>query len=80
MSTAVKLDTMPSKYISDYAEKALLNNPFDNLKIENYKYAQLHKNITSDVSLEEFKADMSSISSIKNLKSSDTSDVDLLSD
>ncbi len=80
MSTAVKLDTMPSKYISDYAEKALLNNPFENLKIENYKYAQLHKNITSDVSLEEFKADFSSISSIKNMKLSDASDIDLLSD
>ena len=80
MSTAVKLDTMPSKYISDYAEKALLNNPFENFKIENYKYAQLHKSITSNISLEEFKADLSSINSIKNIKLSDCSDIDLLSD
>ena len=43
MSTAEKLDMMPSKDISDYAEKVLLNNPFKNFKIENYKYAQLHK-------------------------------------
>ena len=80
MNTAVKLDTMPSKYISDYAEKALLNNPFENFKIENYKYAQLHKSITSNISLEEFKADLSSINSIKNIKLSDCSDIDLLSD
>ena len=80
MSTAVKLDTMPSKYISDYAEKTLLNNPFENFKIENYKYAQLHKSITSNISLEEFKADLSSINSIKNIKLSDCSDIDLLSD
>ena len=37
MSAAVKLDMMPSKDISDYAEKVLLNNPFENFKIENYK-------------------------------------------
>ena len=80
MSTAVKLDTMPSKDISDYAEKVLLNNPFENFKIENYKYAQLHKSITSNVSLKEFKADFSSMSSIKNIKLSDTSDIDMLSD
>ena len=80
MSTAVKLDMMPSKDISDYAEKVLLNNPFENFKIENYKYAQLHKSITSNVSLDEFKADLSSISSVKNIKLSDTSDIDLLSD
>ena len=80
MSTAVKLDMMPSKDISDYAEKVLLNNPFENFKIENYKYAQLHKNITSNVSLDEFKVDLSSISSVKNIKLSDTSDIDLLSD
>ena len=80
MSTAVKLDTMPAKYISDYAEKTLLNNPFENLKIENYKYAQLHKNITSDVILEDFKVDLSTISSIKKIKLSDASDIDLLSD
>ena len=67
MSTAVKLDMLPSKAISDYAEKVLLNNPFENFKIENYKYAQLHKSITSNVSLDEFKADLSSISSVKNL-------------
>ena len=80
MSTAVKLDMKPSKAISDYAEKVLLNNPFENFKIENYKYAQLHKSITSNVSLDEFKADLSSISSVKNIKLSDTSDIDLLSD
>ena len=80
MSTALKLDMMPSKDISDYAEKVLLNNPFENFKIENYKYAQLHKSITSNVSLDEFKADLSSISSVKNIKLSDTSDIDLLSD
>ena len=80
MSTAEKLDMMPSKDISDYAEKVLLNNPFKNFKIENYKYAQLHKSITSNVSLNEFKADLSSISSAKNVKLSDTSDIDLLSD
>ena len=51
-----------------------------NFKIENYKYAQLHKSITSNVSLDEFKADLSSISSVKNIKLSDTSDIDLLSD
>ena len=67
MSTAEKLDMMPSKDISDYAEKVLLNNPFKNFKIENYKYAQLHKSITSNVSLDEFKADLSSISSVKNI-------------
>ena len=80
MSTAVKLDMIPSKDISDYAEKVLLNNPFENFKIENYKYAQLHKSITSNVSLDEFEADLSSISSVKNIKLSDTSDIDLLSD
>ena len=80
MSTAEKLDMMPSKDISDYAEKVLLNNPFKNFKIENYKYAQLHKSITSNVSLDGFKADLSSISSVKNIKLSDTSDIDLLSD
>ena len=80
MSTAVKLEIMPSKDISDYAEKVLLNNPFENFKIENYKYAQLHKSITSNVSLDEFNADLSSISSVKNIKLSDTSDIDLLSD
>ena len=52
MSTAVKLDMMPSKDISDYAEKVLLNNPFENFKIENYKYAQLHKSITSNENLD----------------------------
>ena len=50
MSTAVKLDTMPSEEISDYAQKAMLNNPFENFKIENYKYAQLHKSITTNSS------------------------------
>ena len=79
MSAAMKLDTMTSKYISDYAEKTLLNNPFENIKIENYKYAQLHKSITSNASFKEFDADLSSISSIKNLKLSDSSDIDLLS-
>ena len=80
MSTAVKLDTMSSKDLSNYLEKTLTNNPFENFKIENYKYAQLHKNITSNRSLEYFKPDLSSIISIKNLKSTDTSDVDLLGD
>ena len=75
MSTAVKLDMMPSKDISDYAEKVLLNNPFENFKIENYKYAQLHKSITSNVSLDEFKADLSSISSVKNIKLSNSTNV-----
>ena len=80
MTIALKSETMPSKDISSYAENALLNNPFDNLKIENYKYAQLHKSITSNVSLEEFKADLSSFSSIKNVSLSDTFDIDLLCD
>ena len=42
MSTAVKLDTMPSEDIFNYAQKAMLNNPFENLKIENYKYCLLY--------------------------------------
>ena len=75
MNTAVKLDS--SMDISNYSEKVLLNNPFENFKLENYKYAQLHKNISSDVSLEHYEIDLSSISSIKNLELSDALDIDL---
>ena len=79
MSTAVKLDTMPSKFISDYAEKALLNNPFENFKIENYKYAQLHKDITSKNQLKEI--DSSELLKIsKNISSLISNPVDLVSD
>ena len=39
MSTAEKLDMMPSKDISDYAEKVLLNNP---LKISKLKTINMH--------------------------------------
>lgn len=78
MSTAVKLDT--SDNISNQDKKVLLNNPFENFKIENYKYAQLHKNITSDVSVEYHEIDLSSISSVKKLKLIDAVDIDLLSD
>lgn len=80
MSTAVKLDTMPSEDIFNYAQKAMLNNPFENFKIENYKYAQLHKSITSNSSLEDFKPDFTSINSFKNLKLTDSTNVDLLGD
>ena len=80
MSTAVKLDTMPSEEISDYAQKAMQNNPFENFKIENYKYAQLHKNITSKSNLEAFKPDFSSINSFKNLQLTDSTNTDLLGD
>ena len=68
MSTTVKLDMIPSEEISEYAQKAMLNNPFENFKIENYKYAQLHKSITTNSSLEAFDPDFSSINSFKNLK------------
>ena len=78
MSTAMKLDTMPSEEISDYVKKAMLNNPFENFKIENYKYAQLHKSITTNLSLEDFKPDLSSINSFKNLKLTDSKNADLL--
>lgn len=80
MSTAVKLDTMPSEEISDYAQKTMLNNPFENFKIENYKYAQLHKSITSNSSLEDFNPDFLSINSFKNLKLTDSTNADLLGD
>ena len=80
MRTAVKLDTMPSEEISDYAQKAMLNNPFENFKIENYKYAQLHKSITSNSSLEAFNPDFLSINSFKNLKLTDGANADLLGD
>jgi len=80
MSTAVKLHTMPSRNISNYAQKALLNNPFENFKIENYKYAQLHKSITTNLSLNGFKPNFSSFNSFKNLKLSDGTNTDLLGD
>ena len=80
MSTAVKLDTMPSEEISEYAQKAMLNNPFENFKIENYKYAQLHKSISTNSSLEDFKPDFSSINSFKNLKLTDSTNADLMGD
>src|SRR5210317_1675644 len=78
--TAVKLHTMPSRNMSDYAQKALLNNPFKNFKIENYKYAQLHKSITTNLSLKGFEPDFSSLNSFKNLKLSDGMNTDLLRD
>jgi hypothetical protein len=34
MSTAVKLDMMPSEEIFEYAQKAMLNNPFENFKLK----------------------------------------------
>ena len=80
MSTAVKLDMIPSEEISEYAQKAMLNNPFENFKIENYKYAQLHKSIATNSSLEAFNPDFSSINFFKNLKLTDSSNADLLGD
>ena len=80
MELVLNLDKIQSDNISQYAQTILDNqNPYKNFKIENYKYAQLHKDITSKNQLKEI--DSSELLKIsKNISSLISNPVDLVSD
>ena len=80
MELVLNLDKIQSDNISQYAQTILDNqNPYKNFKIENYKYAQLHKDITSKNQLKEI--DLSELLKIsKNISSLISNPVDLVSD
>ena len=50
MELVLNLDKIQSESVSQYAKDILDNqNPYKNFKIENYKYAQLHKDVKSEI-------------------------------
>ena len=52
MELLLNLDKIQSKSVSQYAKDILdIQNPYKNFKIENYKYAQLHKEVKSEILL-----------------------------
>ena len=52
MELLLNLDKIQSESVSQYAKDILDNqNPYKNFKIENYKYAQLHKDVKSEILL-----------------------------
>ena len=80
MELTLNLDKIQSDNVSKYA-KAILDkqNPYKNFKIENYKYAQLHRDIKSETLLRDI--DISELLRIsKNISSLTSNPVDLASD
>ena len=52
MELTLNLDKIQSDNVSKYAKTILdKQNPYKNFKIENYKYAQLHRDIKSETLL-----------------------------
>ena len=52
MELVLNLEKIQSESVSQYAKDILDNqNPYKNFKIENYKYAQLHKEVKSEILL-----------------------------
>ena len=50
MELTLNLDKIQSDNVSKYAKTILdKQNPYKNFKIENYKYAQLHRDIRSEI-------------------------------
>ena len=52
MELTLNLDKIQSDNVSKYVKTILdKKNPYKNFKIENYKYAQLHKDVKSEILL-----------------------------
>ena len=77
MELLLNLDKIQSKSVSQYAKDILDNqNPYKNFKIENYKYAQLHKEVKSEILLRDI--DFSKLlDNTKNITSSISNPFDL---
>lgn len=77
MELVLNLDKIQSKSVSQYAKDILDNqNPYKNFKIENYKYAQLHKDVKSEILLRDI--DFSKLlDNTKNITSSISNPFDL---
>ena len=78
MELVLNLDKIQSESVSQYAKDILDNqNPYKNFKIENYKYAQLHKEVKTEILLRDINFSKL-LDNTKNITSSISNPFDLL--